>query len=146
MITFLMYNHPGLQIEIMLYSTLIYICYISQVRFHESLLQKRVELLNEWLLVCLCYHFVIFADSSWSRYIRDKVGLSTISFVCLLLGANIVIIIFANIKMIIFKIKVKITDKLKVKLGLQKAEREALKAKLALELAAIAEEEEKAEL
>ena len=29
MITFALYNYPGLQIQMMLYSTLIYLCYIS---------------------------------------------------------------------------------------------------------------------
>lgn len=141
MTTFVMYNYPGIQIEIMLCSTLGYLCYISQVRFHESLLQKRMELLNEWILVCLCYHFVIFADSSWERIIYDKVGLSTIIFVCILLGANMIIIMFANIKMIIFKCKVRMTDKLKIKLGKQKAEQEVIKAKIAVELAELAEKE-----
>ena len=100
-----------------------------------------MEILNEWILVCLCYHFVIFVDSSWERHIRDKVGLSSIIFVCILLGANMIIIIFANVKMIIFKCKVRITDKLKIKLGKQKAEQEVIKAKIAVELAELAEKE-----
>ena len=135
-VTFLLYNHPGIQIEIMLYSTLLYMSYICNVRFHESLLQQRVELFNEWILVCLCYHFVIFADSTWEPRLRDYVGQSTIGFVSFLLAANVCIIVMANIKAVIFKVKVKLTDKKKKLLAILKAKEIEFKKMLAQEAAA----------
>ena len=105
--------------------------YICNVRFHESLLQQRVELFNEWILVCLCYHFVIFADSTWEPRLRDYVGQSTIGFVSFLLAANVCIIVMANIKAVIFKVKVKLTDKKKKLLAILKAKEIEFKKMLA---------------
>lgn len=34
LVTFAMYNYPGLQIQIMMYSTLLYVAYISNMSFH----------------------------------------------------------------------------------------------------------------
>lgn len=61
--------------------------------------------MNECLLVCLCYHFVIFADSIWSRELRENVGTSTVVFVVSLLGINTLIITALNIKAISLKCK-----------------------------------------
>ena len=61
-VTFAMYRHPGLQIEMMLLSTVGYLCYITQMPFYQSPFQRRVEIMNECFLICLCYHFLIFAD------------------------------------------------------------------------------------
>lgn len=70
-------------------------------------MQYRVELLNELLLVCICYHFVLFANDVWDREFRDQIGLSTIIFICFLLGINVLLIFFVNVKLIYKKIKAK---------------------------------------
>lgn len=64
-VTYVLYSYPSMQVECMLYSTLIYIVYISQMGFYETVSNRRIEIMNESILVALCYHFVIFADPSW---------------------------------------------------------------------------------
>lgn len=61
--------------------------------------------MNECLLVCLCYHFVIFANTIWSPELRSNVGTSTIIFVVSLLGINTLIITALNFKAIKLKCK-----------------------------------------
>lgn len=111
MMTFALYHHPGLQIELMLYSTLAYLCYISQMPFYNGPMQRRVEITNECLLVCLCYHFVIFADIVWGPEIVKAVGTSTTVFVCTLLGVNIMIIMWMNVYAIKLRCKRRIARK-----------------------------------
>ena len=52
--------------------------------------------MNECLLLCICYHFVVFSDIVWSKAQRERVGLSTIYFVVGLLALNTLIIFLVN--------------------------------------------------
>ena len=37
-------------------------------------MQRRIEVFNEVVLLCLCYHFVLFADDIWDEGERDLFG------------------------------------------------------------------------
>ena len=91
----------------MTYTSLAYLCYISSVSFHESFLQQRVEVVNELILLLICYHFVLFADTVWEKSFREQVGTSTISCIGLLLAANTLLILLINAKSCKLKIKAK---------------------------------------
>ena len=97
-ITFTMLELPSLQVHTFIVSALLYLCYIAQQRFHDSLMQQRIEVFNEVLLLCLCYHFVLFADDVWEEGERDQFGQSTNIFICVLLGVNALIILAVNFK------------------------------------------------
>ena len=73
-VTFLLYSNPGLQVEFMTYPTLAYVCVISHLDVHETPRQRRIEMMNEVLLVCICYHFIFFADPRWDDYWREIFG------------------------------------------------------------------------
>ena len=30
--------------------------------------------MNECLLLCICYHFVVFSDIVWEKQLRDDIG------------------------------------------------------------------------
>ena len=107
MITYALHYYPGLQVQALIFTTLLFICYIANVRFHESTQQHRIEIVNELILVCLCYHFVLFADQMWEMSFRDHVGSSTVVFVMLLLGLNTVLILIINARLIKLKVKAK---------------------------------------
>jgi len=123
-------------VQALIYTTLLFICYIANVRFHESTQQHRIEIVNELILVCLCYHFVLFADEMWEMSFREHVGSSTVVFVMLLLGLNTVIILFINARLIKLKIKAKcavcIAKKNKAK-ALKDKEEQALREKEEIE-------------
>ena len=77
----------------MIYSTIFYLTYITNMSFYETASQRRVEVMNECILVAICYHFVIFAIPSFKIETREILGTSVICFVCLLLTANTILII-----------------------------------------------------
>ena len=105
MISFALHYYPGIQVQALIYTTLLFICYISNVRFHESTQQQRIEIINELILICLCYHFVLFADQMWEMSFREHVGSSTVVFVLVLLGLNTMLILFINARLIKLKVK-----------------------------------------
>ena len=55
-----------MQVELMAYPTLAYICFISHLNVHETPRQRRIEMMNEVILVGICYHFYLFADLATS--------------------------------------------------------------------------------
>lgn len=107
LITFGLYSYPSMQVECMLYSTMLYVCYISKMGFYESKSHRRVEVMNECILIGVCYHFVIFANPSFDISIRHKLGYSIITFVCFLLFVNLIVIIGVNIETIKRKLMLK---------------------------------------
>ena len=73
--------------------------------FYQSPFQRRIEIMNECFLVCLCYHFLVFAEVVWTAKFRKIVGTSTIVIVSTLLGINTLIIMSINSKAIKLKCK-----------------------------------------
>ena len=63
--TFVLYQYPSMQVEVMLYTTLFYITFITQMSFYETTAMRRIEVMNECILVGICYHFVLFANPVW---------------------------------------------------------------------------------
>lgn len=98
-------------------------CYIANVRFHDSVMQQRTEMMNEMLLVFICYHFVLFADDVWDVEFREQVGLSAIVFIFILLGINAAVIVYLNIRLL--------TCKVMAKCAIRNAKNEAEKSKKA---------------
>ena len=98
LITFVLYERPGIQILSMCLLTLMYLCYISNMKFYMTPSQKKIEMVNEFLLAILCYHFVVFADNQFtlSPKLVENLGKSTIIFVLILLGMNTLIILVVN--------------------------------------------------
>lgn len=76
----------------MIYSTIFYLAYITNMSFYETTSQRRVEVMNECILVAICYHFVIFANPSFKIETHEILGISVICFVCLLLTVNTILI------------------------------------------------------
>ena len=104
LITFKLWEYPSMQVELMLYSTLLYVCYISSSSFHMTPIQRRFEIMNECILICVCYHFFLFANPIWSEEFREQLGTSVVSFVGLLLGINTLIILGVNTQLVCRKL------------------------------------------
>ena len=85
-----------------------YLCYITNMPFYESQFMKRLETMNECLLVCQIYHFVLFADIIWSADARLDFGLSALIFIIALLSINMLIILAVSIKKIVQVIRRKL--------------------------------------
>ena len=102
-VTFSLYYRPGLQVPSMLYMSLLQVSYISQMRYYESVSQRRIEIANECILMGIIYHFILLADPNLNLAMRDEVGNSTITFVSSLLAFNTLVIIVVTVKSILRK-------------------------------------------
>ena len=113
--TFALYKLPCLQAQLMLSLTLAYLCYISRQRFYESPFQRRVEMCNEGLLICLCTHFILFTDIALQQQQDESLmvalGRSACIFVLILLGGNTAIILAINFRSIKLKVKRKLNER-----------------------------------
>ena len=76
--------------------------------FYETRFQRRVEVVNEFLLLCLSYHFVLFVDQRFDSKKQVDFGTSAIVFINILLGLNTLIILGVSIKSIAQKIRIKL--------------------------------------
>ena len=80
----------------MQYTCVLYICYIVQMPFYESIVQRRIETVNEILLLCICYHFTVWNELIVDIPCRETLGTLMIGFVIALLAFNSIIILFVN--------------------------------------------------
>ena len=103
--------------------TLVYISFISHMSLHETPGQKQIEMMNEIILVGICYHFILFANPIWGDNMRDTIGTSVVGFVLGLLAINTLIIIGVNIQLISRKLYLR-----KIKKQAQKQRMEKLKS------------------
>jgi hypothetical protein len=74
-----------------------YIVYILEVRPHTDRFQTRAEVLNEVLLILICYHFVLFTNLIQDEEMLVSVGYSLVAHLCLLLAVNIGIMFGINL-------------------------------------------------
>ena len=95
-ITFALFNFPGIQIQVFIYASLLYIIYISHMYFHDPASSKSLEMLNEALFLLVCYHFVVFVNLLWDSAMRDSVGRSLVWTTGAILVMNTVIIVFVS--------------------------------------------------
>ena len=100
LVTYGLYHYPGLQVQLMTVSTMGYMCYIVQMSFYESIAQRRIETLNECLLLLICCQLAIFSSLSLDDLTYEDLGDSVVVVVLLLLGFNSLIIVVVNIKVV----------------------------------------------
>jgi hypothetical protein len=62
MLTFAVSAVPCLQIQLFIFTTVMYMVYIMEVRPHTDRFQTKAEILNEVLLISICYHLVLFTN------------------------------------------------------------------------------------
>ena len=55
-------------------------------------------MLNECILLGLCYHFILFIDPIWDRDLKDQVGTTAIVLISTLLGINGLVILIVTIQ------------------------------------------------
>ena len=92
--------------------TQLYICFIAYMHVHETEKQRRIEMLNECILLGTCYHFYMLVDPNIEQSLKDDLGTSIVVFISSLLGINTLIIIGVNIQAICHKLKLRKLRKL----------------------------------
>ena len=58
-ITFALFEHPGLQLLLMLQKTLFYLMYLGYAEFYKMFGSKALEILNESIFIVIQYLFIV---------------------------------------------------------------------------------------
>ena len=97
-ITFALFNQPGLQIHLMIFLTIIYIMYLGYSDFHLSKQGKALEMTNETILVLIQYNFVLIHELISDNEVRYQVGNMIIGLTSILLAINLFVIIAVSFR------------------------------------------------
>ena len=106
LITFALFDYPGIQVQALIYSSLLYIIYIGHTSFHDPSSSKDLELMNEAIFLLICYHFVVFVNLLNGQWIKEKVGRSVVYCTAAILVINTSIIIIVSLKVVTNKLKI----------------------------------------
>ena len=72
---------------------------------HETRFQTTQEHLNELFVLLICYHFVLFTGVVPDREVKENVGWSCISFICLMLVFNAAVLLIVVTRTLLRKYK-----------------------------------------
>ena len=75
-LTFGLVKIPSLQIHFFTLSNMVYISYLGLVGPHSLVSMTKQELINETLLVLVCYHFILFSGLVDDLTVRSHLGIS----------------------------------------------------------------------
>lgn len=93
----------SLQIHFFIFISLMYTIYLGLVVPHDIGLMTTSELLNETVLLLICYHFILFTDIVTDRAVRKSLAWGMTACVGLLFLLNFYVMIDANLQ--VFKWK-----------------------------------------
>lgn len=91
-LTFGLLHVPGVQIQVFIFSNVLYIIYMNYCVVHEDRMGKWVSNYNEMLLLIICYHFVLFSNLIWTQRQRTIVGNWLIFFLFLYMLSNLALV------------------------------------------------------
>ena len=87
-ITFGLFNYPGIQINVFIYSSILYIIYITHYPKYNPTAIMWTEVINESIFLLICYHMVLFSNLVWKPSVKFAVGVSMIGCLVTLLFGN----------------------------------------------------------
>lgn len=94
--TFAMYEIPGIQVQVFIYSSVIYTIYLNSCNFYLTKLMNFQENLNEFMFILICYHLVLFGNLIEDFEALTLIGSSLAASCALMLGINLLIIMVVN--------------------------------------------------
>ena len=98
---FLMFSlmkQPAIQMNLLIFSSVLYIIYLQYVQPHDNASSVLIETFNEVILLVICYHFILLTDLVSDPYVKFKIGLSLIICVCFMIALNLTIIVFVSLR------------------------------------------------
>ena len=98
MITFLLFSYPGIQINALIYSSLLYVIFITHYPEFSPRTILWAELANEAILLLVCYHMILLSNLVWDPIARSVVGFSLIACIFGLLAGNTFFIVRLNLR------------------------------------------------
>jgi len=103
-LTFALASQPHILVHLFMMNTLHYMIYIGFGEPYTSLLQWRVEIVNEFLLLTQNYYFVLYAGLVSDRKALDSIGLAHVMHLGVLIIFNFTVITVINISSICRKL------------------------------------------
>ena len=98
LITFSLFKYPGIQINVFIYSSLLYIIYITHFPKFEPKSIMWTEVVNEGIFLLICYHMVLFSNLIWAPTVKAAVGFSLIACLVSLLAGNTLFIAVVSLR------------------------------------------------
>lgn len=93
--TFGMTNIPGIQVQVFIFSSVLYVIYLNHVQF-ETKLQRAQENFNEAIFIFICYHLVLYSNLVDDYDAKILIG-DSLAYSCVfMLAVNILIILVVN--------------------------------------------------
>ena len=102
---FLLQDYPGIQIQLFIYSSVLYVIYLNWFRIYELPESLLFEDANEMGFLFICYHLALFSNLIGDPKVLSVLGLSMICSTALILIGNILLIIWVNVKGLILAVK-----------------------------------------
>ena len=100
LITFALFDYPGIQIQAFQYISLLYLIYIHHWPRYTEKLTLSIETFNESIFLLICYHMVLFSNLIWQPELKEKIGFSLLTCIFGLLFVNTIVIIVVSIQKI----------------------------------------------
>ena len=97
-LTFYLFSQPGIQVQLMIFSTVTYVIYLGHVEYYETPKAKLLEIVNETVFVLIQYNFVLLHNLVWEEQTRNVCGNVIVALTSLLLLLNLVVIVVVSIK------------------------------------------------
>ena len=97
-ITFALFEKPGVQLQFMIFMTIMYLAYLGYADFYITSRGKTLEMLNESVFVLIQYCFVLLYELVSNDYARDVLGNLVIIFTSFLLAINLLVVIVCSVR------------------------------------------------
>ena len=94
--TFAMFEIPGIQTHVFIFSSVMYTIYLNSTPFYETKLMNFQENLNETIFILICYHLVLFGNLVDNYDTLTMIGTSLASTCAAMLAINLLIIMVVN--------------------------------------------------
>lgn len=96
MFTFAMFEIPGMQVQLFIFSSVLYIIYLNSTSFFTSSLLQSQENMNEAFFILIGYHLVLFGNLIDDYDTKALIGTSLAASCATMLGMNLLIIMVVN--------------------------------------------------
>jgi hypothetical protein len=99
--------------NLFIYSSNLYLIYLQHVQPYDESSTVLIETLNEVILLCICYHFILLTDLLSDPTLKFKIGWSLCVCVLAMIVLNLSIIVFVSLRQCYFDLKKKRALKLR---------------------------------
>ena len=98
LITFGLFRVPGIQINLFIYLSILYVIFIGHCPKFNPRTIYWTEIANEAMFLLICYHILLFSNLIWDQQVKLSVGISLIIFLVCLLGGNTLFIAVVSVR------------------------------------------------